>query len=49
MEFADKYISEKENADKPDLTKVLISNDAYAVSEMIDKLIKQMEHNRLSQ
>ena len=48
MEFADKYISETANAEKPDAKKVLVSNDAFAIGDMIDKLIKKIEHARVS-
>ncbi len=48
MNFKDKYISEKENAEKKDVKKVLLSNDAFAIGEMIEELIKTIEHARCS-
>ena len=47
MEFADKYISEKENKSNPDVKKIILSNDAYAVGEMLQNLINKLEHMRL--
>ena len=48
MEFTDKYISEKENTEKPDVKKVLISNDAFALGDIIQQLINKIEHARIS-
>lgn len=47
MELTDKYISEKDNALKPDLTKTAITNDAFAICEFINHLIKQIEKTRV--
>lgn len=47
MKFSDKYISEKENAENPDIKKIILSNDAYAIGEMIDELIKKVDYLRL--
>jgi hypothetical protein len=43
MEFTEKYISAKENSLKPDPKKVLISDDAFAIGEVIDSLIRRIE------
>jgi len=43
MEFADKYTS-----DEKQTKKTILSTDAYAIGEMIDKLIKKIEHVRTS-
>jgi hypothetical protein len=40
--FIDKYISEKENLEKPAQDKIQISNDAYAIGEQLDILIKKI-------
>lgn len=48
MEFSEKYISVTQNAEKPDPTKIEISNDAYAIGEEIDKLISKIEQTRLA-
>ncbi|MEK7661937.1 MAG: hypothetical protein AAB355_00325 [Patescibacteria group bacterium] len=48
MEFKEKYISQFENAQKADASKIVLSNDAYAQCEMLDLLIKKLEHLRLS-
>ena len=41
---SDKYSSTTENDSK----KLVMSNGAYAVCEMIEELIKQLEKNRIS-
>ena len=41
----DKYEPTKEELDK----KLVISNGAFAVCEMLEKLIAKLEHTRLSQ
>ena len=48
MTFKEEYISEKENTKKEDLTKTLVSNDAYAVGDMIQQLLNKIEHTRAS-
>ena len=48
MIFTEKYINNTENASKPDPKRVLLSDDAYAIAEFIDLLIKKLEHIRLS-
>jgi hypothetical protein len=44
------YISktEAENLEKPDPDKKIISDDAFAVCDFIDQLIKKLEHARIS-
>jgi hypothetical protein len=42
MGFEDKYISDKENSEKPDAKRIVISNDAYAIGEQIDILVKKL-------
>jgi hypothetical protein len=56
MEFSEKYKPAKDvittTDEKTGLTtiteKISISNDAYAIGEMIDLLIKKIEHARQS-
>ena len=43
MEFTDKYISSQENIEKPDAKKTCISNDAYAIGEIIQELLKEIK------
>lgn len=41
MKFEDKYIGLAESVDTPDYgKKIMISDEAYAIGEMLDKLIK---------
>ena len=47
MDFTDKYISASDNTIKPNLIKVEISNEAFAIGEMIGLLIKKLEHIRV--
>jgi hypothetical protein len=42
MEFKDKYTDNKDEA-----TKKIISNDAYAIGEMISELINEIRHVRV--
>ena len=44
MKVKDKYSSAKED----DKTKLVMSNGAYAVCEMLELLINKLEHTRLS-
>jgi hypothetical protein len=46
----EKYISKAEAAklEKPDEKKVVISDDAFAVCDLIEQLIKKAEHLRIS-
>ena len=48
MEFKEKYISFTENSVKPDPKKITLSDDAYAISELLDALIKKTEEVRLA-
>lgn len=47
MDFTNKYISTDESKIKPDATKLILSNDAYAIGEQIDNLIKQLKRLEL--
>ena len=44
MKFEDKYC----NATELDPKKIEISNDAYAIGDMIEKLIIKIEHVRIT-
>jgi len=44
MEFKDKYT----NAKDKEVNKIELTNDAYAITEFIDILIKKIEHARTS-
>ena len=46
MDFSDKYISAGEKLLDPKSEKVVLSNDAYAIGEMIQNLIKQIAYSR---
>ena len=48
MEFEEKYISQAENILNPNMKKVLLSNDAYAISEMLNGLIKNINALRVA-
>ena len=48
MNFTDKYISEKENSETLDTKKILLSNDAFAIGDMINELIIKLENVRAS-
>jgi hypothetical protein len=41
MEFKDKYTNDKTNLD---VSKTIISSDAYAIGEAIDNLINEIKH-----
>jgi len=43
MKFQEKYISKKENTAKPDLSRTEISNEAFAIGEIIQALINKIE------
>ena len=47
MTVEERYISESENTKNPDLTKTLLSNDAYAVCDLIEKLSDQIRRSKL--
>lgn len=40
--FSGKYISAKENMEKPNAEKIVLSNDAYALGDMIQELIVEL-------
>jgi hypothetical protein len=42
---ADKLLDEKEQTEQ---NKILVSNDAFAIGDMIQNLIKKIEHARIS-
>ncbi|KKK84605.1 hypothetical protein LCGC14_2781660 [marine sediment metagenome] len=48
MEFKKRYISFTENSVKADPKKIVISDDAYAISELLDELVKNQEASRLA-
>ena len=43
MKFEDKYISTDENTKKADTSKITLSDDAYALGELLQVLINQIE------
>ena len=48
-EFALDYTTqEKVDVDIKEASKIILSNDAFAVGDMISKLINKIEHARLS-
>ena len=47
MEFSEKYISAYEKILKPTDKRIEISDEAYAMAEMIAELISKIEHLRL--
>jgi len=46
MNFKEKYISDKENSLKEDLSRIVVSNEAYAIMDVINELINKIEHVR---
>ena len=48
MEFNEKYISTDDSLTKPDPSKIVLSDDAFAIGEGIDLLIKKIDHIRRS-
>ena len=42
MEFSDKYVSRSANAVKPDLTKTELSDDTFAIGELLDQIRVQL-------
>ena len=48
MEFTEKYISAADAALHPEAKKITISNDTYAIAEIIMELINKIEHTRVS-
>ena len=48
MSFEEKYCSESEKGEEKNKDKKAISNDAFALGEVIQNLIDKIEHTRLS-
>ena len=48
MEFKEKYCITAVSTLPENKNKVIVSNDAYAVGDMIQKLIEKIEHTRCS-
>lgn len=48
MDFTAKYISTKDAALDLKTTKIILSNDAFAIGEAIAELINKIEHARMS-
>ena len=48
MDFTEKYCITATSTLPENKTKVIVSNDAYAIGEMITALIEKIEHARLS-
>ena len=42
MAFVDKYISVSENDTNPDAKKIMISNDAWAIGEMMESIVTKI-------
>ena len=40
MNFADKYISEQQNIKKPDEKKTIITTEAFAIGELLEKILE---------
>lgn len=40
--FEDTYISEKDNTVKPDVSKTVLSNDAFAIGQQINILVNKI-------
>lgn len=47
MKLEEKYISTSENNAKPDETKIILTNEAYAICEFLEKLILETNATRL--
>lgn len=48
MEFKERYISAAEFQTSPADKRVVLSNDAYSIGEMINELIKKLESLRIN-
>jgi len=44
MKFKDKYQSLYDSVNNPDNKKIIISNDTFALGELLETLIKQLEY-----
>ena len=41
-DFEKRYISTSENTETPDATKIVLSDDAYAIGELLEKIFIQL-------
>ena len=48
MELKEKYTNTIEKDKEENKKKVILSNDAFAICEFIENLIKKVEHTRIS-
>ena len=48
MDFTEKYCPETEKLDAKNIEKKVLSDDAYAIGEIIQNLINKIEQARLS-
>jgi len=48
MEFQERYVRDSEKADVKNRDKKPIGDDAFAIGDMIEQLIKKIEQTRLS-
>ena len=48
MSFEEKYCMDSEKADEKNKDKKVISDDAFALGDIIQNLINKIEHTRLS-
>ena len=48
MNFKDTYVKESEALKPENKDKAPLSNDAFAIGDMIEKLINKIEHTRVS-
>ena len=47
MEFNDKYVSEKDQALPANKDKVVLSNDAFAIGEMLQEVVQGLRKVRI--
>ena len=48
MEFKEKYTNEKEKEKPEEKGKIVLSNDAFALGEVLEELRQKLEHLRIS-
>lgn len=48
MEFKETYVKDSEALKPENKDKTPVSNDAYAIGDMIERLINKIEHARMS-
>jgi hypothetical protein len=48
MDFTEKYCIDSERLEEKNKDKKILSDDAFAIGEVIDQLIKKIEQTRLS-